>query len=137
MTKKGIPHAAWSAALFLAFTLLMTWPQVLGMGSMLGDPYNNLQGAYLFAEGAKIWTHPSDLLNARFLFPHARTMLDNMLVPGVYLISGPVYLMSGNPILAFNFYLILYFFLNGWCMYLLARRLLWGAGPAVVGRLHA
>ncbi|MEI6632616.1 MAG: discoidin domain-containing protein [Chlamydiota bacterium] len=130
--KIGVVRAAWPAALFFFLTILMTWPQSLGMGSRLGDPYNSLQGAYCVGEGSKIWTHPVTLLESRFLFPHARTMLNNMLVPGIYLIAGPVYLASGNPVLAYNFYILLYFFLNGWCMYLLARHLLWGAGPAVV-----
>jgi len=120
------------AALFLIFSIVMTWPQILGMGTALGDPYNNLQMAYLIGEGSKIWTHPTDLLNARFFFPHARTMLNNMLVPGIYLIAGPAYLASGNPVFAFNFFTVLYFFLNGWCMYLLARRLLDAALPAVI-----
>ena len=132
MIKNGWLHSAGPAALFLIFSILMTWPQVLGMGSRLGDPYNNLQFAYLLGEGSKIWTHPAELLNARFFFPHARTMLNNMLVPGIYLIAGPVYLASGNPVFAFNFFFVLYFFLNGWCMYLLARRLLDAALPAVI-----
>jgi hypothetical protein len=118
--------------LFLILAMLMTWPQIVGMGSRLGDPYNGLQGGYLIGEGAKIWTHPTDLLNARFFFPHPRAMLNNMLVPGIYLLAGPVYLAGGNPVLAFNFFVLLYFFLNGWCMYLLARRLLGGSYPAIV-----
>ena len=62
-------------------------------------------------------------LTANIYFPHADTMLysETQLSPAV--VTLPLHWITQNPLVAFNVITIASFFLSGWCMYLLAKRL--------------
>lgn len=121
-----------AALYFLAAAIYMSYPLIVGMADTVGNPYLGLEGAYWIGEGAKIWTHPRDLWNATFFFPHRKTLMTNQWILGLYLVAGPIYLLSRNAILAVNAYSMATYFLNGLCMFFLARRLLSSTYGALV-----
>lgn len=120
------------AAFYLLACFIMTYPQMMGMTNTVGDPYVDIEGSYWLGEGAKIWTRPGSLWDAAIFFPHSETLTFNQWIMGIHLVAGPVYLLTKNPILAHNFYLILTYFLNGLCMFFLARQLIKDSFAAVI-----
>ncbi|MBM3297757.1 MAG: hypothetical protein FJY83_09185, partial [Candidatus Aminicenantes bacterium] len=111
--------------LFAILTLLMTYPLVLHLGTHVrdhGDPllnawilaWNNRQTTRLDLGGwfeANIFHPQRDVLAySEHLFPQALAAL-------------PVQILSGNPILAYNFVLLLSFLTSAFGMFLLARKL--------------
>ena len=61
--------------------------------------------------------------DGNIFYPHQGTLFYADTVVGLALLGAPLALLTGNPLLAHNVLLILSFWIAGWGMYLLVRRL--------------
>ncbi len=133
-------HGAALAAL-LALTLWLTWPLPLRMGSALSSNPDSLLNHWTLAWSFHILPRaPLSLFDANIFFPRPDTLAYSEHLFGVTLLAYPVYLASGNTILAYNFALAASFLLSGLGMYLLVRDLTgsqWGAVFAGIAYMAA
>jgi hypothetical protein len=108
--------------LFLTFTVMMTYPIPLKMGSTVRDPGDPLLNTWILAWDARQITNMDikNFFNANIFYPHQRTLTYSEHMFSNSLIALPILAFSGNPILAYNSVLLLSFILNGLGMYLLA-----------------
>jgi hypothetical protein len=123
------------AGIYLVFVLLVllyTWPLVLHPASHLREW---LDVHYFVWEmgwvARRIVEAPWALFDAPIFYPHGLTLAfsEPMLVPAL-VTFGPVYWVSGNPILAYNVTVVSFQALAGWAAYYAARRL---TGSALAG----
>ena len=120
--------------LFSALTVVMTYPQIRGMGTHVsfndGDP--------LFSAWRLAWVahqlprDPLNLFNANIFHPEPRTLAlsDAMLVPA--LMTAPLLWLGVPQLVAYNLVFLASFALSGAAMFLLVRSLTGRAGAALV-----
>jgi len=112
-------------SVFIGLTVLVTYPTALKMGSTVRDPGDPLLNTWILAWdihkilSGDIW----NLFNANIFYPHTRTLAYSEHLFPQALIGLTVMLISGNPILTYNFVLLFSFVTSGFGMYLLARYL--------------
>jgi hypothetical protein len=115
----------WKGTLVLAVAVLVFfWPVVMQMGS-----YNPGGDAMFNAwemrrnQNCILRNHCPTYADANIYYPNKDTMLysETQLSAGV--VTLPLYFINQNPIFAYNLLTITLFFLAGWFMYLLAKRL--------------
>jgi len=108
--------------LFLMFTAMMTYPIPLNLSSTVRDPGDPLLNTWILAWDVRQITNMDikNLFNANIFYPYRRTLAYSEHMFSNSLIALPILAFSGNPILAYNFILVLSFILNGFGMYLLA-----------------
>lgn len=112
-------HAA-VAALFLAFSLLMTWPLGHGLRHHLvstGDPA--FQTWTLAWDLHALRTDPRHIFDANIFYPYHNTLAYSDHLFGQAAVIAPLLLATGNAILADNVSLLLAFAASGFAMYLL------------------
>lgn len=109
---------------FIVLTVVMTWPWTLHMGQAI-NPFGDviLQMTTLQWNAHALATNPGGLFEAPFFYPyrHSLALSENLL--GETLLTLPILLLTGNPALASNFYILLTFVLTGLFTYLLVRDL--------------
>jgi hypothetical protein len=112
-------------ALFMALTLVMTFPLVLHLGSSVHDPGDPLLNTWILAWNNRQMAgfHLSGWFDANIYYPNRNTLAYSEHLFSQALVSLPVNLLTGNPILAYNLVLLFGFITSGFGMYLLARRL--------------
>ena len=68
------------------------------------------------------YTQPAFLFHGNTFYPmgHSLTFAESLFTPS--LLGGPLYVLSGNPVLAYNLTLLLVWALSGWAMYAVAFR---------------
>ena len=110
---------------FLLVAILFTWPLVLhlhdGIVGGHGDPLLN---SWVISWDAKtIFTHPSRLFQGNIIHPSRDVLAysEHQFTLGV--IAAPVYFLSHNPILAYNFLVFFCIVLAGFGCYLLVKEL--------------
>lgn len=108
--------------LFLLATLIMTYPLWLQMGSVINDPEDSLLNTWILAwDVEQIKSLKGDhFFDAHIFFPHQKVLAYSEHLFSLSLIALPINLLTGNPILAYNFTLLFAFFMCGFGMYLLA-----------------
>jgi len=116
--------------LFVALALLLTYPLVLHVGSALrgtdlnglGDPLLN---TWILAWNDHKLAHLdfSGFFDGNIFHPQLRTILYSEHLLPLALMALPIYLLTGNPILAYNLIFLLGFALSGFGMFCLARHL--------------
>jgi interleukin-like EMT inducer protein len=116
--------------LFLALAALYTWPLVTDLAHLLppnGDP--RLFSWVLLTIFGNLVHRPDSLFHGNAFYPYGNTLsfAEPLLVPA--LIAGPLHAWTGNPILAYNVTLLLFWALSGWAMYWVAWRVT-GRHPA-------
>jgi hypothetical protein len=113
------------AALFIVLTLVMTFPLVLHLGSSVRDPGDPLLNTWILAWNNRQMAgfHLSGWFDANIYYPNRNALAYSEHLFTQALVSLPINLLTGNPILAYNFVFLLAFATSGWGMYLLARRL--------------
>ena len=123
-----------AVGLFAALTVVMTYPQVHGMGTHVavndGDP--------LFSVWRLAWVahqlprDPLNLFNANIFHPEPLTLAlsDSMLVPA--LMTAPLLWLGVSQLVAYNLVFLASFALSGAAMFLLVRSLTGHSGAAVV-----
>jgi len=109
----------------LLLSLAMTFPLVFHMNdrvaSDLRDPLYSmwLMSWDVRAAGAG-FAHFAD---ANIFYPHRGVLYYGDVLPALALLGAPVFLLSGNPVLAYNVLFLLSFFIAGLGMYLLVKHL--------------
>lgn len=110
--------------LFTLLTVLMTWPWTLHIGEAI-NPFGDvvLQMTTMQWSAHALTTNPGALFEAPFFYPyqHSLAFAENLI--GQTILTLPILLISGNPALASNFYVLLTFVLTGLFTYLLVRDL--------------
>ena len=119
-----------AAAIFLALTLLLTWPLPLHPWSatLPMGPDGNLF-LWTLAWDAHAFLHqPLSIFDANIYHPLRHTLAFSENLIGSAFVAAPVIWVTGNVVLALNVVALLSVFLCGLGAYVLARRL--GIGPA-------
>jgi len=111
--------------LFGALTLLLTYPQILHLGTGVRDHGDPLLNTWILS-----WNiHKMAGLDFRhyfdtnIFFPHKHTLAYSEHLFTQSLVALPVWLISRNPVLSYNIVFLLAFLTSGWGMYRLARKL--------------
>ncbi len=128
------------ARVLLAFAVLsvaMTWPLAARMSDhVLGakyhwDAYTNTMLMTARVRGA-FSTGPGDVYDNYFFAPIDGTLAFNENLFGLSLLFAPCYLVTGNPLLSYNFVLLASLALSGYFTFLFVRRLTGSASAAFV-----
>lgn len=115
----------WKGTLAIGLiTLVFFWPLVTRISSydVGGDASFN---AWTLARNHHCLLRDGcpNYADGNIYFPHKDTMLYSETQLSAGLLTLPLYLINNNPLFAYNIWTILSFFLAGWFMYLLAKRL--------------
>lgn len=132
MVKRLRPHLT-IVAVFAALTALMTWPQVLHLGSRMTphqDVYFNMWRLRWFAHA--LVTSPGRLFDANIFFPERRTLAlsDAMFVEG--LLAAPLTWLGLKPMLVHNLMMLGGIALSGAAIFALARYLTGSRGAGLI-----
>ncbi|MFA6272514.1 MAG: hypothetical protein WC693_05445 [Patescibacteria group bacterium] len=110
-----------AVVIFLLLTFLMTFPWGARLATSVqasSDSYFNIWtiawDVHMFQE------NPTDIFNANIFYPNKNTLAYSENLIGSALFAWPVIALSGNPVLAYNIIIFIFFVLAGYCMYLLA-----------------
>ncbi|MDD5667372.1 MAG: hypothetical protein PHS26_08700 [Actinomycetota bacterium] len=111
--------------LFLALTVVFTWPLVLhlhnGVIGGRGDPMLN---AWIISWDAKtIFTNPSGLFQGNIIYPSRDVLAYSEHLFAMGILTAPVYFISGNPVLSYNLLVVFAAVLSGFGCYLLVKEL--------------
>lgn len=121
---------AWQhlAVLAVSFALvcLFTYPLILDPGGLLPkhkDPF--MYGWTMVSNVRRLLSAPLAVFHGNTFYPHGNTIAytDVLLTPALAP-AGPIYLLTGNPVLQYNLTLLSWWALSGWAMYALAFALL-------------
>ncbi|HEX2501572.1 MAG TPA: interleukin-like EMT inducer domain-containing protein [Methylomirabilota bacterium] len=109
--------------LFLGLTAAYTWPLVTAPGHLLppnGDP--RLFSWVLITIFRNLTGRPDLLFHGNAFYPFGNTLsfAEPLLIPAV--VAGPLHAWTGNPILAYNVTLVVFWALSGWAMYWVAHQ---------------
>jgi len=110
-------------AFFVVLTAVMTYPQIMRMGSALRDPGDPLLNTWILAWDVHKLTQLEfvDFFDANIFHPLKRTLAYSEHLFPQALVAAPILLISGNPILAYNVVFFLAFVTSAIGMYLFAR----------------
>jgi len=122
------------AALFVALTLIATYPIILAPGSYTYFGHSDAQlNMWILAWNAHALRHtPLHLFDANIFYPERGTLAYSETLLGYLPIFGPILWLRGSPALAFNAIILFSFAASGFAMYLLARHLTGRQWPAIV-----
>ena len=127
-------HPLLAASLFLiVLTIILTWPQVLYLGSRVAAHYDPLLSIWRLSWIAHVLPrHPQQLVDGNIFAPHVRTLAysDATLLEG--LIAAPWLWMRANPVLVYNLLLLGGIVSSGIAMFVLVRHLTGNADAALV-----
>ena len=107
---------------FTLLTLALTYPQILYLGSRLGEHYDSLFSTWRLAWIAhQLPRHPMHLFDANIFFPEANTLSysDALLLPGF--LGAPLVWMGLHPVVEYNLLVLISFVACGVSMYFLVR----------------
>jgi hypothetical protein len=110
--------------LMLGLVALYTWPLVTDLAHLFPDnPDPRTLGWEMLTVAHNLVAQPAALLHGNAFYPIglSLTFTEPLLAPA--LVAGPLHALSGNPILAYNVTLILFWALSGWAMYVVAVRI--------------
>jgi hypothetical protein len=103
MRRVFTPAVLLATAIYIVLTAALTWPLILHPGSVvandLGDPLLN---TWLMAWNARVLPLTPHWWNGPQFFPIDGAMAFSEHLLGLSVISTPVILLSGNPVLAYN-----------------------------------
>jgi hypothetical protein len=113
-----------ASALLIALTIMLTWPQVLYLGSRVAAHNDPLLSIWRLSWIAHVLPgHPQQLVDGNIFSPHVRTLAysDATLLEG--LIALPWLWARTNPVLVYNVLLLGGIVLSGVGMFVLVRHL--------------
>jgi hypothetical protein len=121
--KALIVKVALSCTFFTALTLAKTYPLIRHLGTHLpGDLGDPLLVTWILAWNAHVLTtDPLNLFNANIFCPLQNTLALSEHMIAVAPIFAPAYLMTGNPIFAYNMVFLLAFIFCGLSMFLVVH----------------
>jgi hypothetical protein len=118
--------------LFAALSVAWTWPLAANITSRIPvDPGDPVLNTYLIWWNAATLPFTAGWWDPPFFFPLRGALALSEHLAGVAIISSPVQLLGGSPVLAYNVSLLASSTLSGWFTYMLVRRLT-GSGPAAI-----
>jgi hypothetical protein len=123
-------------ALFVALVLVYTWPLVTDPARLLPENVDpRLFSWVMLTAFANLVSRPELLFHGNAFYPTGNTLslAEPLLVPS--LLAGPLHLLTGNPVLAYNVTLVLFWALSGWAMYAVAWAVTRHHGAAFVAGL--
>ena len=132
----GTRDALLALGFFLALALIFTAPLSLSPASQAANEGDPLHISWILAWVVhQLTTNPLQLFesNAFYPYPHSLAFSEHLTVEA--LMVGPIYVLSGNALLAQNIAVLLAFALSGWAMFLLLRELVGHSDAALVGGL--
>jgi len=122
--KNNLTRKIGVTGLFTALTIIHLFPLSLHPSRSASEPIDCIQFTWVLS-----WVHqhlfinPSSLFNANIFYPHTNTLsFSEHMIPEA-LISLPIYYISKNPLLAYNFIFLICYVLMAFAMYLLVRYL--------------
>ncbi len=114
----------WALVLFVLLTFVHLLPLSLHPDRSVSETGDTLLNTWILSHVRhKLFTDPLHLFQANIFYPHINTLTYSEHLLPQALLSLPVALISGNPILAYNFVFLLAYFLNGYIMFLFVRYL--------------
>ena len=116
-------HAA-VFVLVLGAVVLYTWPLATDLAHLYPDnPDSRVLTWAMVTAFRNLVTQPWALLQGNAFYPVglSLTFSEPLFTPA--LVAGPLHALTGNPVLAYNVTLILFWALSGWAMYAVAIRL--------------
>jgi len=111
---------------FLLLLAVFTYPLVRDPGHLLPrhkDPM--MYGWTMVSNTRRLLSVPQAVFHGNTFYPHGNVVAhtDLLLTPTLFP-AGPLYLLTGNPVLQYNLTLLLWWAASGWAMYVLAFALL-------------
>lgn len=134
LTASGTREALLAFGFFLAISFLLTAPLSLSPASQAANEGDPLHISWILAWGVhQLTTNPLQLFesNAFYPYPSSLAFSEHLIVES--LMVGPVYLASGNALLAQNVAVLLALALSGWAMFLLLREMTGHRDAGLVG----
>jgi hypothetical protein len=122
-----------ASAFLIALTIMLTWPQVLHLGSRVAAHNDPLLSIWRLSWIAHVLPgHPSQLVDGNIFSPHVRTLAysDATLFEG--LLALPWLRARTNPVLVYNVMLLTGIVLSGVGMFVLVQHLTGNADAALV-----
>ena len=110
--------------LLLGGVILYTWPLVTDLPHLYPDnPDARVLTWAMVTAFRNLVTQPHALMQGNAFYPVglSLTFSEPLFTPA--LVAGPIHALTGNPVLAYNVTLILFWALSGWAMYAVAIRL--------------
>ena len=119
--------------LFLVLAFIFTVPFALhAQDTVIGGHVDNLLNVWILSwDGHAVATDPAGLFQANIDYPSRDSLAFSEHLFVLALIAAPIAWITGNPVFAYNFILLVGFALCGYTMYLLAKYLT-GNRPAAV-----
>ena len=116
------------AALYVLVTVWMTWPLTPNAGSAVQDPGDPLFEIWVMRTVQhRLVNDPLALYETNAFYPFSGSLAYSEEAISTALMAWPIYLVSGNDVLAYNIMLLSAFWLVAFAVYLLARE--FGASP--------
>ncbi|MBN1272404.1 MAG: hypothetical protein JXB26_09040 [Candidatus Aminicenantes bacterium] len=109
---------------FMVLTLIHLFPLSVNPADGLNETIDGLLNTWIINwVQTHLFTNPFSLFDAGIFYPHPNSLsFSEFLLPQA-LVSLPVYFLSKNPVLAYNFVFFLSYILAAYGMFLLVRRL--------------
>lgn len=110
--------------LFAFITLIQLFPLSLNPGNSVHDIGDPLLNTWILSWVQKqLFSNPLKLFDANIFYPLSNTLSFSELLFPQAILSLPIYYLSKNPILSYNFVFLLSYFLCAYAMFLLVRHL--------------
>ncbi len=119
--------------LWLGLVALYTWPLVRGLGHLWPANHDpRLFTWVMLTIFRNLTTQPAALFHGNAFYPvgQSLTFAEPLLTPA--LLAGPLHALTGNPVLAYNVTLLLFWALSGWAMHAVTFALTRSHAAAVV-----
>jgi hypothetical protein len=106
--------------LFVALVVLYTWPLMRSPVELPDNPDAHAMTWMMLTVFHNLFAHPAELLQGDAFYPmgNSLTYTEPLLVPAV--LAGPLFALTGNPVLAHKVSLVLLWALSGWATYAVA-----------------
>jgi hypothetical protein len=116
----------------------MTWPLAARAGSVVQDPGDPLFEIWVMRSVQHRLIHdPANLYDANAFYPFTDVLAFSEEAISTAVLAWPIYLVSGNDVLAYNAMVLLSFWLVAFAVFLLSRELGASPGAAFVAGLAA
>ena len=109
--------------LFVLLVVLYSWPLMRSAIELPDNPDAHTMTWIMLAVFHNLLTQPAALLQGNAIYPLGNTLTFTEPLVAPALIAGPVFWLTGNPVLAHKLALVLLWALSGWAMYAVAFRL--------------
>lgn len=124
LSRESIWRALGPVALFVALTVVFTYPRTLYLTNGVSDPGDPLQTAWILAwESRALIADPSSLFEGNILYPHRHVLAYSEHMLGLLPLAAPLNWLGHNPILTYNLLFLLSYAGSGLAAYALAREL--------------